>query len=312
MHMTRVVVLSGGPDAERPVSLASGKGVVEALGALGGFEVVPLVIDRITADALREHRPEVVFPVLHGRWGEGGQLQEILDATGVPYVGCRPKAAALAMDKLASKLLASGEGVPTPRAQELHPDDPCDVPLPLVLKPVDDGSSVDLRVCRSAEELATARRELHPRRSRLMAEQFIRGREVTAGILLGEVLPLIEIRPAEGLYDYAAKYARDDTTYVLDPELPAGVTEAIGQFARRVFQRLGCRHLARVDFMVDDRGPWFLEINTMPGFTSHSLLPKAAGAAGLAMPELCARLVRAAMGARDARGGSSSAVPNAE
>ena len=291
----RVLVLSGGPDAERPVSLASGKGVTDALVAHGGFDVVPMVIDRVTADEIRAQGPSVVFPVLHGRWGEGGPLQEILESTGVPYVGCRPKAAALAMDKLATKLLASGEGVPTPRSQELRPGESCDVPLPLVLKPVDDGSSVDLRICRTPEELDAAREELEPRRPRLMAEQFIRGAEVTAGVLLGEVLPLIEIRPAEGVYDYAAKYTRDDTRYVLDPPLAAGVAERIASYARRVFERLGCRDLARVDFMVDERGPWLLEVNTLPGFTSHSLLPKAAAHRGIPMPELCARLVTRAL-----------------
>jgi D-alanine-D-alanine ligase len=292
--LPRILILSGGPDAERPVSLKSGNGVAEALRACGTYEVVALVIDRITAPELLAHRPAVVFPVLHGRWGEGGPLQEVLEEARVPYVGCRPKAARLAMDKLATKLLASGEGVPTPRAQELRAEDPCEVPLPLVLKPVDDGSSVDLRICRSGAEVAAARGALHPRRARLMAEQYIEGREMTAGILLGEVLPLIEIRAAGGVYDYDAKYTRDDTDYLLDPPLSAGVAQRIAEAAARIFDRLGCRDLARVDFMVDDRGPWLLEVNTMPGFTSHSLLPKAAAHRGIAMPELCARLVERA------------------
>jgi len=256
--------------------------------------VLPVIIERIAAAEILAHRPGVVFPVLHGRWGEGGPLQEILEESGVPYVGCRPKAARLAMDKLATKLLASAEGVPTPRAQELRIGDPCDVPPPLVLKPVDDGSSVDLRICRTAAEVDEARRVLQPRRPRLMAEQYVQGREVTAGLLLGEVLPLIEIRPAFGVYDYEAKYTRDDTDYVLDPALAPGVADLIAESARRIFARLGCRDLARIDFMVDDRGPWLLEVNSMPGFTSHSLLPKAAAHRGIEMPELCARLVEGA------------------
>lgn len=291
----RVLVLFGGPDAERAVSIESGRGVAAALTDLERHEVVPLEIHTITVEELRSHRPDVVFPVLHGRWGEGGPLQELLETLQVPYVGCRPRAAALAMDKLATKLLASGEGVPTPRSQELRPEDPCDVLPPLVLKPVDDGSSVDLRICRTAQEVESARRELHPRRPRLMAEQYIQGTEVTAGVLLGEVLPLIEIQPASGVYDYEAKYTRDDTRYIVDPPLRPGVGDEIRRSALLVFKRLGCRDLARVDFMVDERGPWLLEVNTLPGFTSHSLVPKAAAHRGLSMPELCGRLVDRAL-----------------
>lgn len=291
----RVLVLFGGPDAERPVSIESGRGVAAALSELGRHEVVPLEIHTVTVEELSAQRPDVVFPVLHGRWGEGGPLQELLEALQRPYVGCRPRAAALAMDKLATKLLASGEGVPTPRSQELRPGEPCDVSPPLVLKPVDDGSSVDLRICRSADEVAAARQELHTKRPRLMAEQYVRGAEITAGILHGNVLPLIEIQPASGVYDYEAKYTRDDTRYVVDPPLATGVAEQIRRSALRVFERLGCRDLARVDFIVDERGPWLLEVNTLPGFTSHSLVPKAAAHLGISMPELCGRLVDRAL-----------------
>lgn len=300
----RVLVLYGGPDAERPVSIMSGTSVAAALRELGRHEVVEVVIDRPTADELRGHRADVVFPVLHGRYGEGGPLQELLESIGIPYVGCRPKAAALAMDKSATKTLAAAEGVPTPRARVIGPSDQLDLDPPLVLKPVDDGSSVDLRICRTAAEVDTARADLHRRRDRLMAEAFIQGREITAGIVVGlrdggapldDVLPLIEIQPAEGVYDYQAKYHRDDTRYVLDPALPAGVEDAIRRHARTIFDRLGCRDLGRVDFMVDDRGPWLLEVNTMPGFTGHSLVPMAARHAGVEMPDLCGRLVDRAL-----------------
>jgi D-alanine-D-alanine ligase len=168
----------------------------------------------------------------------------------------------------------------------------------VVLKPADDGSSVDLRICTTPQEVERARLELEPRRARVLAESFIRGRELTVGLIDGECLPIIEIRPREGTYDYEAKYHRDDTQYVLDPELPEGVAEAVRAFSRAAWHAVGCRDVARADFMLDARGPWFLEINTMPGFTDHSLVPKAARHAGIPMDRLVAGLVHRALGRR--------------
>jgi D-alanine-D-alanine ligase len=225
-------------------------------------------------------------------------MQEILEATGLPYVGCRPKAAALAMDKLATKMLADQVGVPTPGSREVRPGEPIDLEPPLVLKPANEGSSVGLRICRDRAAVEAARRELEPVTPRLMAERYIRGREVTVGVIDGKVLPIIEIRPAVEFYDYEAKYTREDTAYLLDPELPPGVADALRRHTLAVWERLGCRHLARADFLVDSAAPhvpWFLEINTMPGMTTHSLVPKAARHAGTDMTALCGGLVRRAI-----------------
>lgn len=293
-----IAVLMGGPDAEREVSLMSGREVAAALRDSGRFDVHELIIDAPSAAELRALLPDRcagIFPVLHGRWGEGGPLQTILEELRVPYVGCRPKPAALAMDKLATKMLIGAEHVPTPRSRELMPGDPCDLEPPIVLKPVDEGSSVGLRICRTHAEIESARAELHRIRPRLMAEEFIQGREITAGIVLDRALPLIEIKPAVEFYDYQAKYFRDDTRYELNPSLPPGVAEKCQAYALAAFRLLGCRDVARADFMVDHRGPWFLEINTMPGFTTHSLVPKAARADGMEMADLCANLMNTAI-----------------
>ncbi len=298
-----VLVLMGGPDAERAVSIMSGTQVAEALRQSGQFEVVEKTID---APSLLELKAmaggcDVIFPVLHGHWGEGGPLQEELEKLGLPYVGSKPQAARRAMDKLVTKSLLANDRIPTPRSRQLLAGDECDLQPPIVLKPVDDGSSVDLRICRTSAEIENARHELHPKRSRLMAEQYILGREITVGLLIDTALPLIEIIPSKAVdfYDYQAKYTRDDTQYVVEPKLPAGLTEQCKRIAMTAFGRLACRDIARVDFIIDDRGPWFLEINTMPGFTTHSLLPMAARHIGLEMPELCAKLVKTAL-ARDA------------
>ncbi len=290
-----VLVLMGGPDAEREVSLMSGKETAQALRDCGRFEVIEQIIDDPSVSELGELGGDVVFPVLHGPWGEGGHLQERLELLGKPYVGSPPEAARLAMDKLTTKSMLSAEGVATPPARSLGPDDVCDLTPPLVLKPIDDGSSIDLFICRSEQEVNEARVTLHPKRSRIMAEKYIAGRELTVGIVENQPLPLIEIVPAVEFYDYDAKYFRDDTRYKLDPDVPGDVADRCVEISMHAFGLLGCRDLARVDFMLDDEGVWFLEINTMPGFTTHSLVPMAAAHAGLDMPDLCAKLVNAAL-----------------
>jgi D-alanine-D-alanine ligase len=295
----RVLVLMGGPDAEREVSLMSGAEIVRALTSTGTFDVVPLTVLRPTAEELLAEKPDVIFPIVHGPFGEGGPLQEILEAIaqthGIGYVGPKPQPARVAMHKLATKQVASSVGVRTPRSREVRRGEPLDLLPPLVLKPSNDGSSVDLRICRSAAEVDVARLELEPKREFLMAEEFIAGREMTVGIVDGEVLPIIEIVPAVEFYDYQAKYFRDDTRYVVEPELPAHIAEEMRSATKAVFTALGLRDVARADFMVDERGAWFLEINTAPGMTTHSLVPMASRHRGVEMPELCARLVRAAM-----------------
>ncbi|MEE8154705.1 MAG: D-alanine--D-alanine ligase [Phycisphaerales bacterium] len=290
-----VLVLMGGPDAEREVSLMSGKETAQALRDCGQFAVLERTIDDPSVDELGEFGGDVVFPVLHGPWGEGGHLQERLELLGKPFVGSPSQAARLAMDKLATKSMLSAEGVPTPPARSLGPDDVCDLTPPLVLKPIDDGSSIDLFICRTEQEVNDARAALHPKRGRIMAEKYIAGRELTVGIVQNEPLPLIEIVPAVEFYDYDAKYFRNDTRYKFDPDVPADVADRCAEIAMHAFGRLRCRDLARVDLMLDEDGLWFLEINTMPGFTTHSLVPMAAAHAGLDMPQLCATLVHAAL-----------------
>lgn len=303
--MNTVLVLGGGPDSERAVSLSSAASIASALRASGRYRVIERTIDRIGLLDLRGMPGDVVFPALHGSFGEGGPLQEIMEQDGRPYVGCRPMAARKAMDKMQSKMVAAMLGVTTAEAGVFKPaDGDCPLEFPVVVKPVHDGSSVGLHVCRDGEDWRAARQTVEqdivgrPGRA-YMVERFVKGRELTVGILDGEALPIIHIQPADGLYDYEAKYHRNDTVYTVNPTLPEGLAERVRADAMAVARGLGVRHLARVDFLLDDAGrTWFLEINTMPGFTDHSLVPKAAAAVGLAMPALCARLVDLAL--RDA------------
>lgn len=289
-----VLVLGGGPDREREVSLKSAASVAAALRA-AGHNVLESDIGpgQLGALALRF---DVVFPVLHGRWGEGGELQRVLDARDVRYVGSRARAAHAAMDKCASKQAAERHGVPTPPYQLLGPLTPLAIHPPLVIKPLTEGSSFGVDICHDAAAVDAARVKLHRHFAFGLAEQFVRGCEVTVGVLDGQVLPPIKIVPAAAFYDFQAKYDRDDTRYDFDTGLSAATLETLGHHALVVYQALDCRHLARVDFIVDEgERPWFLEINTLPGFTDHSLLPKAAAKAGYDMPRLCDKLVRLAM-----------------
>ncbi|MDX2018397.1 MAG: D-alanine--D-alanine ligase [Planctomycetota bacterium] len=303
MSAPRVLLLSGGPDAEHEVSLMGHRGVLEALSALR--EVHAHVIPRDRPFGLADLRAlpgEVVFPLLHGPWGEGGPLQDLLESDGRPYVGCGPRAARLAMDKAATKAAALELGIPTApmaifSAVDAHASEPS-LGLPVVVKPVHEGSSVGVHVCKTREDWQRACQAViadlreHPHRVYMIERAVLGAQELTCGWLDGAALPLIRIVPKEGLYDFQAKYYRDDTRYEVEPELPPGVTRRVQERAEEIARALGVRHLCRVDFLLDPEGEaWLLEVNTMPGFTSHSLLPMAAGRKGLSYADLASALV---------------------
>ncbi len=307
-HDITALVLGGGPGAERDVSIAGANAVAAALAA-AGFRVEKRIIERITAADLAAMPGDVVFPVLHGAWGEGGPMQDMLAADGRPFVGSGPAPARLAMDKIALKLIAQSLGIVTAVAAVLDADDPvCPLQLPVVVKPVREGSTVGLHVCRTPAEWDKARRDSARSGRVCMVEPLIAGRELTVGVIGDEALPIIEIVPADGLYDYDAKYARDDTSYIINPRLPAGAAEVVRDAALRLMRGVGAWHIGRADFILDETGtPWLLELNTMPGFTDHSLVPMAARArpgGAWDMPELCARLVTLAI--EDGAGGRSA------
>ncbi|MBX3317010.1 MAG: D-alanine--D-alanine ligase [Phycisphaeraceae bacterium] len=308
--MKHVLVLGGGPDREREVSLNSSRAIADALERFG-YRVRYEVIERIGVRELRALPGEVVFPALHGAFGEGGPLQEIMEVDGRPYVGSRARAARAAMDKMASKLEAARLGIPTAEACVVNRSDSgLPIPIPLVMKPVHDGSSVGLHLCVDDAAYERARREVdrdideNPGRA-YIAERMIRGRELTQTLIAAdddggdlEAMDAIEIVPAEGAYDYDAKYVRNDTRYVVKPDLPGGLAGELQAWSVRLARSMGVRHVCRVDYLLEQGADgvraWFLEINTMPGFTDHSLVPKAAAYRGIDMGTLCDRLVRAA------------------
>ena len=299
-----VLVLAGGPDAEREVSLAGGRAVAQALFNSPEYNVEYHVISTLSASQLAELPGDVIFPVLHGPWGEGGPLQDLLQNDGRPYVGSAPDAARKAMNKIISKNIARDISLPVlPHSVVSRGVIPADSPQPpVIIKPVDDGSSVNLFLCRTEDEINKAVTEAASHHQQLMIEKYAPGRELTVGIIADQALPLLEIIPAQGLYSFAAKYDRDDTRYVFDPPgVSAEIQDNLRSMSLNLFNALGCRHLARVDWILQENNePVFLEINTMPGFTAHSLVPMAAARAGLDMTAFCEKLVDLALADRSA------------
>ncbi len=297
-QVLRVTVLAGGPSAERAVSLESGRAVAEALRRRGHqVYVADIGPDRLAA---LDQPADVVFPALHGTFGEDGAVQRLMEQRGLRFVGSDSRASALAMDKVAAKSVVAAEGMDTPRfevwdAATLGVRQAPALPLPVIVKPVDQGSSVATTVVRDAAAFLPAVCQTLDAFRRALVEEFIVGDEITVGIVGHEALPPICVRPKRPFYDYAAKYEDGATEYLFDAGHPAELLQRAQHLSRRVFDRLGCRHLARVDWMADRDGRlWFLEINTLPGFTSHSLVPKAAAKIGLPFDELVERLVRMA------------------
>ena len=300
----RVAVLKGGPDPEHEVSLASGTQVAEALRGHRGYEVLESVIDRPTVEELQALGADVIFPVLHGPWGEGGPLQKRLEASGIPFVGCTARAAELGMDKHATKQICRHARIPTPDWEVLTEDTTATLRPPCVLKPTHEGSSLGVRMCRSNEEFRQARTQLQAVHPQLMAERLVEGRELTVGIVGDRVLPIIEIRSESGFYDYEAKYQRNDTEYLLRPRLPQGIEQDCRRHALKLWHELQARDVGRIDFLFDGESVWLLEINTMPGFTDHSLIPMAARHDGMDMTTLCSTLVEMARKRRSTTRGS--------
>ena len=299
--MNTVLVLSGGPDAEHAVSINSGRTIAQALRDTGRFDVNLVAFDDITGESLGAMRGDVVFPALHGPFGEGGALQRMLDADGRPYVGSGASASRAAIDKVLTKSIAARLGLQTAPTAILDANDPgLGIPLPVVVKPVFEGSTIGLHICRTHEQWLAAHRAAVATDKATMIEPMIPGRELTVGLVdrgLGlEALPVIEIVPAEGLYDYEAKYTRNDTRYLIGPDLPAGVGKRVQRQTLELAREMGIRDLCRADFILDDHSnAFFLEINTMPGFTSHSLVPMAAADAGIDPPTLCGTLIDIAL-----------------
>ena len=287
----KVAVLLGGRSAERAVSLNSGKAVLAALLRQG---VDAYAFDPAEHDLseLAAQKFDHVMIALHGRYGEDGTIQGALELMGIPYSGSGVMASALAMDKWRTKLLWLAAGVPTPDYALLTADTDFDavvakLGLPIFVKPAREGSSIGMSKVTEAGELKAAWQKAAEFDALVLAEQFVAGAEYTCAIVGEQVLPMIRLIPKKAFYDFEAKYLRDDTEYRVPCGLPPAQEQAIAKLAKRAFDVLGCRGWARLDVMLDAAGqPYFLEANTSPGMTDHSLVPMAARAAGMSFDQL--------------------------
>ncbi|NOT33797.1 MAG: D-alanine--D-alanine ligase [Candidatus Eisenbacteria bacterium] len=325
----KVAILMGGRSSEREISLRSGRGIAQALRNLGhealsidaaDGRLLPAGNEELGAPALESLAPadetvlarpetlataEVVFLALHGAAGENGTIQALLDLAGRPYTGSGMLASALAMNKAMSKRLFEREGVPTPAWQLLAPSaGPADVDVevlggfPIIVKPNEEGSSFGLTVVRSVTTLPGALREAGAL-GEILIEKFIEGRELTVAVLGDESLPIVEIRPKSGLYDYQSKYAAGASEYFCPAVLPDDVARRVAELGVRAARILGCRGVSRADFRLsDDQVPYCLEVNTIPGMTPTSLVPMAAKAAGMSYEQLVARMLDLAVAQR--------------
>ena len=305
----RIGVLMGGRSSERDISLKTGRAVYQALIRRGYDAVAIDITDRLPRD-LEDQKVAIAFLSLHGPGGEDGAVQGFLETMGIPYTGSGVRASAVGMHKAATKMLLAAHGIPLPTGTVVRE---CDRPslakvlrqtklrLPIVVKPVSQGSTIGVTIIRHSRQWKEALTLAHRYDPEAMVESYIPGHEATVSILGTaaegpKVLPAIEIVASDGFYDFAAKYQKGRTRYLCPAPLPPKVVHHISELARRTYEVLGCEGAARVDFRITPRGrPYVLEINTVPGMTETSLLPMAAAQVGIAYDDLVEQILQSAL-----------------
>ncbi len=290
-----IAVLMGGPSAEREISLRTGAACVLALRE-GGYEVTEVVVE--DGNFVVPDGTDLAFISLHGTFGEDGQVQDILNARGIPFTGASADVSRITIDKEKTKEKFRQHGVPTPEGQLVKRIEEITVPLPVFIKPNSQGSSVGSRSASTPEELAAAMADALKFDSAVIVEQLIQGKELTVGVLGDQVLPIVEIHPFDGFYDYTNKYTKGRTEYFCPARLSDDITALIQKYALTAHRSVGDPVYSRIDFLLEKDAPYCLEINTIPGMTATSLLPKAAAAVGITFPELCRRIVELSWAAR--------------
>lgn len=307
MKTKKIAVLMGGPSTEREVSLNTGGAILKALQEKG-YQAIAMELNPLHfVEQIKAEKIDVVFNAVHGKFGEDGTIQGVLELIGIPYTGSGMLASAVAMDKVMSKRLFMADGIPTPRSLFFqHTTNTSEIlqtivkqfELPVVVKAASQGSSIGVSIVSDAPSLETAIEEAFGYSDHIVVEEFIKGKELTVAVIGDETakaLPIIEIVPHSGKYDYRSKYTKGCTDYIVPAELEDVVTERIQHLAVKAFRLFGCRGVARVDFMMDEAGqPYVLEINTIPGMTATSLVPKAAAATGLSFSDLCEQILKMA------------------
>jgi len=304
MKEKKIAVVMGGPSTEREVSLNTGSAILTALKEKG-YDAIGIDFEPTRfVEQLTESGIDIVFNAIHGKYGEDGILQGALELLGIPYTGSDLLSSAMAMDKGISKRIFSSAAIPTPRSRlfvkadmkrDVTKEIMTDFTIPVVVKSSSQGSSIGVVIVEQAEDLSEAIHQAFMYSDHILVEEFIKGRELTVAVWGNdepEALPIIEIVPHSGRYDYQSKYTKGASEYIVPAKLLDVTTKAVQKVAIEAFVQLRCRGIARVDVMLDkDNNPYVLEVNTIPGMTSTSLVPKAAAAIGISFADLCERLL---------------------
>ena len=289
----KVVVLYGGKSPESPISRKSAESVIKALQSLG-HQVFPLELTKDVSQKLKELKPDKVFVVLHGCPGEDGTVQGLLEIEEIPYTGCNVETSAICMDKDVTKRILKTYGIPVPAGETYFKGDKVKpFEIPCVVKPARTGSTIGISVVRSLSDFERAVEEAFKFDTKILVEEFIEGRELTVSVLNGRALPIVEIITETGFYDFDSKYKSQATKYEVPAKLHPKTEEKIKRIAEKVYKVLECRGAVRVDFRLDKwNSPYVLEVNTIPGLTERSLLPKSAQAEGIAFTELIKEMLK--------------------
>ncbi len=294
----KVGVLLGGLSKERDVSLRSGKAIANALRSKG-YPVIEIDVGQDIAERLKAEGIEVAFLALHGRYGEDGSIQGLLEVMGIPYTGAGVLPSAVGMDKELTKRLVAPAGVKTPewkviRRNEVAAMKKSPIILPVVVKPNREGSTIGISIVKDEKDFLPALQEAAKLDETVLVEQFILGMEVTVAVVNGQALPVLEIVPKSGFYDYTSKYTKGATEYIVPARISDDVRDRLQQTSEKIWNLLHLSGFSRMDFIVTKDGEYFLEVNTIPGMTETSLVPKAAAASGVSFEELCERILKGA------------------
>lgn len=299
-----IAVVMGGPSAEREVSLRTGKAISKALKDKG-YKIVDIdLIPEKFSEQLAKANVDIVFNAVHGLYGEDGKLQGYLDMLGIPYTGSMLEASAIAMNKHVTKQLLSLANIPSPQGVFIDKSDNIDncldlinkLNLPIIVKPNSQGSTIGVTIVKKIEDIENALKLSFEYSNEVLIEEFIQGKEYTVAVMLDDkdikVFPAIEIVPHSGAYDYQSKYTLGATTYICPAQINKQLSEKLQDYSKKAFSLLKCQGVARVDYMIDDKENIFvLEINTVPGMTETSLVPKAALAQGIDFAQLCEKIL---------------------
>lgn len=281
----RVGVLMGGRSSERDISFKSGKAVIQGLKRRG-YNVTAIDVDPDLAIKLKRKHIGAAFIALHGRWGEDGSVQGLLEIMGIPYTGSGVLGSAMAMDKVVMKMMFESMGIPSPAYTQAEDGGTVHFPLPFVVKPANEGSTIGISIVKKQKEVMAAIKKARMFDKKVMVEKYIEGDEITVGIVNGEALPVVQVKPSSGFYDFEAKYTKGMTEYIVPAKIDKTIAKKAEDIAMEVYKAFELAGCVRIDMLVDDDLPKVIDINTSPGMTETSLVPKAWESLGRTFDEL--------------------------